>query len=314
MDKVIVTGGAGFIGSHVVEELIRQGYEVLVIDNFSTGHHENLAGLPVKVYICDVADPAVINLVRSLKPDFIVHLAAQISVAQSVEDPIFDARTNVVGSLNVIHAAKYVGAKKVVFASSAAVYGNPRSLPVLATHPADPESPYGLTKLTVENYLRLYHKLYHLPFSILRFSNVYGPRQDAAGEGGVVSIFSDRIRKGTSPMIYGDGKQTRDFIFVKDVATAVVRALSVEKNICANVSSGSSVSINRLFELMKIVAHSDIEVFYGPERQGDIRDSTLSNEMTKMLLNWAPAYNLTSGLQETLSIAGARNALFHSNI
>lgn len=308
MDKVLVTGGAGFIGSHVVEELIRRDYEVSVIDNFSSGHHENIAGLPVKLYICDVADPAVINLIQSLKPDFIIHLAAQVSVARSVKDPLLDARTNVVGSLNVINAANSAGVKKVVFSSSAAVYGNPKSLPVLTSHPAEPESPYGLTKLTVENYLKMFDKFHHLSYGILRFSNVYGPRQDAEGEGGVVSIFADRIRKGTPPMIYGDGKQTRDFVFVKDVAAAAVSALRVENSFCANVSSATSVSIIRLFEIMKAVSHSDIEVLYGPERQGDIRDSTLSNEETKSILNWVPCFDLVSGLRETLGIVSGRNA------
>ncbi|RYL89267.1 NAD-dependent epimerase/dehydratase family protein [Sporolactobacillus sp. THM19-2] len=310
MKKAIVTGGAGFIGSHVVEELLRQNMHVAVMDNFSTGHHRNIAGLPIDLYICDIADPSVINLIQSNKPDFIVHLAAQVSVRQSVEDPLFDERTNVSGSLNILNAARLAKVKKVVFSSSAAVYGNPTFLPVTTDHPTQPESPYGLTKLTVEHYLDMFRKFYGLPYGILRFSNVYGPRQDAAGEGGVVSIFADRIRKGTPPMIYGDGGQTRDFIYVRDVAKAVACALKVDQSFIANVSSGTSVSINQLFQMMKEAAKSDIGVYYGPERQGDIRDSTLSNEETKSLLKWAPSWDLRKGLRETAgSMRKAKNAV-----
>lgn len=300
MAKVIVTGGAGFIGSHVVEALLQENYDVSVIDNFSSGHPENIAGLPVHMYIGDVTDPGIINLVQSIKPDFLIHLAAQISVAQSVADPLFDEQTNVKGSLNMIQAARLIGLRKIIFSSSAAVYGNPRELPVTEEHPTDPESPYGLTKLTVENYLRLFHKFYGVPYGILRFSNVYGPRQDAAGEGGVVSIFADRIRKGTEPTIYGDGKQTRDFIYVKDVASAVVHALKPKKSFCVNVSSCSSVTINELFRIMKRVSNSDLGVIYGPVRKGDIRDSILSNEAAKRILGWEPKEELAEGLRRTI--------------
>lgn len=300
MKKVLVTGGAGFIGSHVVEELLRKKYKVAVIDNFSSGHLENIAGLPLDLYICDVTDPSVINLIQSIKPDFIIHLAAQISVAKSVADPLADERINVKGSLNVIQAAQQAGTEKVVFASSAAVYGDPKDLPVTPDHAANPESPYGLAKSTVEHYLKLFHKFYHLSYSILRFSNVYGPRQDAAGEGGVVSIFADRIRKNTPPMIFGDGEQTRDFIFVRDVASAAVQSLKTEQSLCVNVSSGSAISINQLFGLMKEVSGSEMEPFHGPERAGDIRDSVLSNDAAKTLLEWQPETSLDQGLDETI--------------
>jgi UDP-glucose 4-epimerase len=300
MKKVLVTGGAGFIGSHVVEELLRNKYKVAVIDNFSSGRPENIAGLPLDLYICDVADPSVINLIQSVKPDFIIHLAAQISVAKSVADPLADERINVKGSLNVIQAAHQAGVERIVFASSAAVYGNPKDLPVTPDHAVNPESPYGLAKLTVEHYLKLFHKFYHLSYSILRFSNVYGPRQDAEGEGGVVSIFADRIRKNTPPMIFGDGEQTRDFIFVRDVASAAVRALGIEQCTCVNVSSGSAISINKLFDLMKEVSGLEMVPFYGPERAGDIRDSVLSNDAARTVLSWKPKTDLYEGLDETL--------------
>ncbi|MCL1631550.1 GDP-mannose 4,6-dehydratase [Sporolactobacillus sp. CPB3-1] len=300
MEKVLVTGGAGFIGSHVVEALLRQGYEVAVMDNFSTGHRENIAELPVDLYICDVADPAVVNVIQSIQPDYIVHLAAQISVSHSVADPLFDERTNVAGSLNIMNGARTANVKKIVFASSAAVYGNPIEIPVTTDHPTHPESPYGLTKLTVEHYLQMYEKFYQLPYSILRFSNVYGPRQDAQGEGGVISIFSDRIQKGTPPMIYGDGDQTRDFIFVTDIASAVAAALNVKESLCVNVSSQTAISIKDLFQLMKEVSGSDLDAYYGPKRSGDIRHSVLSNQMTREILDWEPEVSLKDGLRLTL--------------
>ncbi|CAM3248395.1 NAD-dependent epimerase/dehydratase family protein [Sporolactobacillus spathodeae] len=300
MEKVIVTGGAGFIGSHTVEQLLREGYQVAVIDNFTTGHQENIADLPVDVYVCDIADSAVIELIKSIKPDYIIHLAAQVSVAQSVEDPLFDQRINIQGSLNVMNGARFAGARKIVFASSAAVYGNPSELPVTTRHPTRPESPYGLAKLTVEHYLQLFQSFYQLPYAILRFSNVYGPRQDAAGEGGVISIFCERLHKGTPPMIYGDGEQTRDFIYVQDVARALAAALKLEENLCVNVSNGSSVTINQLFQQLRAVAHSDCSVYYGPARPGDIRHSMLANDETKRLLGWKPLVSLEKGLRETL--------------
>lgn len=300
MKRVIVTGGAGFIGSHVVEELLRHDYKVTVIDNFSTGYHKNIAGLPVDVYTYDVTDPGIADLILSLHSDSIIHLAAQVSVAQSVRDPLFDEQVNVRGSLQVLHAAVRSSVGKIVFASSAAVYGSPIELPVTTEHPTRPESPYGLTKLTVEHYLETFYKLFQLPYCILRFSNVYGPRQDAKGEGGVVSIFSERLSQNNPPFIFGDGEQTRDFIYVKDIASAVVKSLQTEENICVNVSSGSSITINQLFRLMKKIAGSDVNAIYREARTGDIRDSTLSNEETKSLLNWKPVTDLFTGLQETL--------------
>lgn len=300
MKRVVVTGGAGFIGSHVVEELLRHDYKVAVIDNFSTGHRKNIAGLPVDVYDFDVTDPHVGDLILSLHPDSIIHLAAQISVAQSVRDPLFDEQVNVRGSLHVMRAAVRSSVGKIVFASSAAVYGNPLSLPVTPGHPTHPESPYGLTKLTVEHYLKTFYKLFGLPYTILRFSNVYGPRQDAKGEGGVVSIFSDRLSRDMPPFIFGDGKQTRDFIFVRDIASAVVKGLQTEKNICVNVSSGASVTINQLFRMLRSISDSNVNAIYREARPGDIRESTLSNNEAKKLLGWEPVTDLFTGLQETL--------------
>ncbi|OIK10463.1 UDP-glucose 4-epimerase [Bacillus sp. MUM 116] len=300
MKKVLVTGGAGFIGSHIVEELIQKEYQVIVIDNFSTGRHENIENLQIELYHYDITNPNVVDLIMSINPDFMIHQAAQVSVAESVNNPLYDENINVKGSLYMIEAAIKAKVKRIVFASSAAVYGNPVELPVSIDHPTSPESPYGLTKLTVEHYLKLANKLHGLSYSILRYSNVYGPRQDAKGEGGVVAIFADRLTNNISPTIYGDGEQTRDFIYVKDVAAANVKALLANDNICVNVSSGTSISINNLFQMMKEAADSNMQPIYKQVRQGDIRDSVLSNELSKSLLNWEASFELNHGLKETV--------------
>jgi UDP-glucose 4-epimerase len=303
MRKVIVTGGAGFIGSHIVEELLRKDFKVSVIDNFSTGRRENIEHLPIEVINYDITDPSVIELIVSLCPDYIIHQAAQVSVAESVRDILLDEKVNIRGSLHIIKAAIKSKVKRVVFASSAAVYGNPVALPLTIAHPTQPESPYGLTKLSVENYLKMSSKLYQLPYSILRYSNVYGPRQDSKGEGGVVAIFSNQLTENRAPVIYGDGEQTRDFIFVKDVASANVKALNAKENINVHVSSGSCISINELFETMKEATGSNLAPIYKQERPGDIRHSILANEETKTILNWEPSMTLFEGLQETLQFS-----------
>ncbi|MCM3571134.1 NAD-dependent epimerase/dehydratase family protein [Neobacillus mesonae] len=303
MEKVIVTGGAGFIGSHIVEELLQNNYQVTVIDNFSSGRRANLEHLPVKVIHQDITDPRVIDLIVSFHPDYIIHQAAQVSVAESVKDLLFDESVNIRGSLHVLKAAIKCKVKRFVFASSAAVYGNPDTLPITVHHPVHPESPYGLSKSAVENYLQISSKLYHLPYSILRYSNVYGPRQDAKGEGGVVAIFSDLLAENKAPVIFGDGEQTRDFIFVRDVAAANVKALKTKENIIAHVSSGSRISINQLVEMMRTASGASILPIYKQERLGDIRHSILVNDETKLLLDWEPSTELFEGLQETLRFA-----------
>jgi len=304
MSKVVVTGGAGFIGSHIAEELVEAGYEVTIIDNFSTGYYSNIAHLSADIYQYDITNPSIIDFIVGLKPDYIIHQAAQVSVAESVHNILHDENVNVKGSLHIIKAAIKASVKKLVFASSAAVYGNPLVLPVTVEHPTLPESPYGLTKLTVEHYLKMANKFYQLSYGILRYSNVYGPRQDAKGEGGVVSIFSEKIQTNNILQIYGDGEQTRDFIYVKDVARANIKALEIEENICVNISSNTKITINDLWkEMKKAVNIEKLEIKYERERAGDIRHSLLCNKQTMELLNWMPKTNLENGLKETLLFA-----------
>ncbi|KAA6450834.1 NAD-dependent epimerase/dehydratase family protein [Bacillus swezeyi] len=301
MEKVLVTGGSGFIGSHITEQLLKEHYQVAVLDNLTTGHLSNIEGLPIDFYQEDITHPEAIEVIKSINPDYIIHLAAQVSVAESVSDFLNDENINIRGSLHVIKAASECGVKKIVFASSAAVYGNPDYLPVDTRHQTNPGSPYGLTKLTVENYLKLAYDLYGIEYCVLRYSNVYGPRQDAKGEGGVVSIFSDLLTSGTAPVIFGDGEQSRDFIYVGDVASANIQALKAQSNVCLNVSNGFSITVNELFAEMKKVTNSTISPIYQDERPGDIRHSTLSNEETKKILNWEPKIPLGEGLEKTIS-------------
>ena len=300
MEKVLVTGGCGFIGSHIAEQLLKENYQVSILDNLTTGHRSNIDGLPVDFYEQDITKPEVIDVIKSIDPDYIIHLAAQVSVAESVSDFLNDENINIRGSLHIIKAAGECNVKKIVFASSAAVYGNPDYLPVDTRHQTNPGSPYGLTKLTVENYLKLAYDLYGTEYCILRYSNVYGPRQDAKGEGGVVSIFSDLLTSGKAPVIFGDGEQSRDFIYVGDVASANVKALKAQSNVCLNVSNGFSITVNELFAEMKKATNSALSPIYQDERPGDIRHSTLCNEETKKILNWEPKMPLAEGLEKTI--------------
>ena len=304
MSKVLVTGGAGFIGSHIVEELLKEGHEVAIIDNFSTGKERNIKGLPIQIYNYDITDPSIIPLIVEISPNYIIHQAAQVSVAESVQDILHDENVNIKGSLHIIKAAITASVSKVLFASSAAVYGNPQNLPITTEHLTSPESPYGLTKLTVEKYLKMANQLYGLSYGILRYSNVYGPRQDAKGEGGVISIFADRINENKAPVIYGNGEQTRDFIFVKDVARANIQALKQSDNLCVNISSNNSISINQLWEQMVSIASVSLQPYYETKRSGDIMHSLLSNRETIKTLDWQPKTILEKGLRETLFYSG----------
>jgi UDP-glucose 4-epimerase len=297
--KVLVTGGAGFIGSHIVDLLVETGCRVSVVDNLSTGLFENI-NPRVNFYKIDIRDPDLKEAIARERPEAVIHLAAQVDVQRSLKDPLTDSQINILGAINLLNACAGNGIARVVYASSAAVYGNPSYLPVDESHPAMPQSPYGVSKYTVEHYLRVYRVISGINYTVLRFANVYGPRQDAAGEGGVVAIFVDRILKGASPRIFGDGEQTRDFIYVKDVAAASIAALRRGDGGPFNVSTGEGLSVNHLFQTLKKITGSPLEQVYKPPRPGDITHSYLANEKTCAALGWRPRYSLEEGLRETV--------------
>lgn len=298
--KVLVTGGCGFIGSHIVDQLVSNGFEVAVADNLSSGKLDNIKGKNVAFFHCDVREENFLKAVSDFSPEFIIHQAAQVSVSYSMSHLKVDTDINIMGTVNVIESARQNNVKKIIFASSAAVYGEPEYLPIDPSHRTKPMSPYGLSKYTVEQYLKLAKDIYGIDYTILRYSNVYGPRQDAHGEGGVVAIFSDKIAAGEPPVIFGDGEQTRDFIFVKDVAAANAAALTNGSGMVLNVASSEKISVNELFTKMAAVSGKDLQAAYLDTREGDIRHSLLDNTLTKESLNWEPKYGLEAGLKETL--------------
>jgi len=297
--KVLVTGGAGFIGSHIVDLLVEDNCRVAVVDDLSTGSFENVnAG--VNFYHLKVEEGGLEEAVAREKPEVVLHQAAQVDVQRSLREPLADAEINILGSVNLLEACRRHGVGKVVYASSAAVYGNPAYLPVDEAHPVAPQSPYGVSKHTVEDYLRIYRENYGIDYTVLRYANVYGPRQDASGEGGVVAIFVDRLLKGEPPRIFGDGEQTRDFVYVKDVAAANLAAFRRGDGMVLNVSTGAGLSVNGLFQALKETTGSGLAPMYRPPRPGDITHSRLANAAARQALEWRPRYSLAEGLRETV--------------
>lgn len=298
--RVLVTGGAGFIGSHIVDALIARGDHVSVLDNLSSGRLENIDPR-VNFYHGDIRDEQLVReTMRAEKPDCVIHHAAQIDVQASVNDPASDAAVNIIGTINLLEACCTYEVKKIIYASSAAVYGNPVYLPVDEKHPVQPLSGYGISKHTVEHYLAAYRELHGLNFTALRYANVYGPRQDATGEGGVVAIFTDLLLQGKSPRIYGDGGQTRDFICVQDVARANLAAMETGGRGIYNVSTGVPTTVNQLFGTLRDIIGCDTEPLYGSPREGDIRHSYLDPGAVAGGLSWRAALDLTEGLRQTV--------------
>lgn len=297
--KILVTGGAGFIGSHIVDLLVQNAYEVVVVDNLSHGNMENVH-TGVKFYECDITNKYVLDIILKEKPDIIVHEAAQISVENSIKNPIKDAEINIIGTLNILEAAKAIKVKKIIYPASAAVFGEPQYLPIDEDHPLNMMSGYGVTKHTVEHYLNVYKKLYGISSIVLRYSNVYGPRQDWSGEGGVVAIFCEELLKNESPSIYGDGEQTRDFIYVKDIAEANLCAMKSTEEGIFNICTGEKISINNLFKCISGFLNKRISPIYTEKRYGDIRDSYMSYNKAFTKMGWKPKYNILNGLKETI--------------
>jgi len=297
--KILVTGGAGFIGSHVIENLIQEDCQITVLDNLHTGLRENVPE-DVAFIEMDICDKKVLSVFEAGQFDCVIHLAGQTMVNVSVDDPHFDAAVNILGTVNVLEACRKTGVKRIVFATTAATYGDIEELPILESFEPIPTSFYGLSKLTVEKYLQLYHELYGLDYVALRFANVYGERQGDGGEGGVISIFTKRFANDEGITINGDGNQTRDFIYVGDIANAIWQAANTTNvNTVYNVSTKTEVTINVMVELLNEISGKGIKPTYGPVRAGDIYRSVLSNDKAVRRLDWKPMISLKEGLART---------------
>ena len=299
--NILVTGGAGFIGSHLVRHLLAKGEQVTALDNLSTGLAENLPP-EAKLVEMDILDEELPKVVAAGAFDAIVHLAAQTMVDTSIKDPLLDTRENLLGTVQVLEAARAANVKRVIFASTAAAYGDVKEddLPVREAQPTEPMSFYGLSKLSVEKYLEMYRKIYGMEYVVLRFANVYGERQGDGGEGGVISIFAKAVAEGRDITIYGDGEQTRDFVYAGDIAEGILAALRTEEvNAAYNLSTQTETSLRELVSLLAEICGREIVPKYGAEREGDIYKSMLSNSRARRGLDWQPATTLAEGLRRT---------------
>ena len=300
MAKALVSGGAGFIGSHVVDILLEKGLDVIVLDDLSTGRKENL-NPKAKFYVVDIRNESIHDIFKEQKPDYVFHLASQIDLRKSIKDPIKDAHINILGSLNLLEASINYGVKKFIFASSAAIYGGEVKVPTSESEEAKPISPYGISKFSIENYLEFYRKNYGLDSVVLRYSNVYVPRQNSSGEGGVISIFVNKAISDEKIVINGLGNQTRDFVYVKDIAESNFYALNLSG--VFNVGTGIEISINGLFKKFVDLEKFQVEVIHGAEVSGDVKRSCFDVSRIKAK-GWNPKYSLENGLKETIEYFG----------
>lgn len=296
--KILVTGGAGFIGSHIVDQCVAAGYETIVVDNLSTGKKQQIHP-KATFFEMDIRDETLAEVMISIKPDVVIHQAAQIHVNTSIEQPLYDASMNVLGTLNVLEACRKAAVKKIVYASTAAVYGDPEVIPIDEQNGVQPLSCYGISKYTPEMYLHTYHALYGLDYTILRYANVYGIRQDPRGEGGVISIFTDKCVSREPLVVFGDGEQTRDYIYVEDVARANLQAIHRGSGEVFNIGTGIQTSLNEAIAGFNKVTERENEVIYQGERLGDIKHSCFDIAKATAGLDWKPEVALTEGLART---------------
>lgn len=309
--RVLVTGGAGFIGSHVVDAVLAAGHEVLIVDSLRKRRERAGVNVPLGASLrrLDVRDPKLAAIFTEFRPHVVCHQAAQPSVSVSVAHPRFDAEVNVIGLINVLNNAVKTGVHKVVFASSAATYGAPVELPLTERTPQRPASPYGISKMTGEYYLRYFLAAHGLHYTILRYSNVYGARQDPAGEAGVVAIFASRILAGKPVRVTWDGEQTRDYVYVEDVASANVRALAQGDDDVFCIGTGTCTSINDLYRLLSAEVGRTVPIERIPKRSGDIRQSYFDWRHARQVLGWLPGVLLAEGLRRTITfLAGLQGA------
>jgi UDP-glucose 4-epimerase len=306
--KALVTGGAGFIGSTLVDRLLAEGHSVDVVDDLSSGNLANLANAraekrehELSFHRLDIRSPELVELISHRKPEVIFHLAAQADVRVSVARPAFDAEVNILGTINVLEGARAAGSQKVVFAASGGtLYGEPTDLPVKESHPQTPLSPYGVSKKSAVDYLTAYRELHEIEFSALALSNVYGPRQDPHGEAGVVAIFAGRLLNSEVCTIFGDGEQTRDFIFVDDVVDAFARAATKGGGLLMNIGTGNETSVNRLYTTMAASAGVDVPAEFAPARAGELARNSLDPSRAGIHLGWKPWTTLEEGTKAVI--------------
>ena len=299
--QVLVTGGAGFIGSHVADKLIDAGHNVVIVDNFTTGRRENL-NPKARFVELDVGDHALHDLCAETRFDAVCHLAAQINVTASVADPQLDARVNIQGTINVLECCIKYGIKRLIFSSTGgAIYGSPEELPAHEETPSEPVSPYGVSKLACEEYIKMYGRGHDLQYVLLRYSNVFGPRQNAHGECGVCAILTDLMLAGKQPTLYGFGKPVRDYVYAGDVAEANVLALQHGTGETINISSGTGATVTEIFDTLKQVIGFPQAPKLAPLRSGEVENIICSNDRARDVLGWSPHVGLFEGLEATVA-------------
>ena len=298
--KILVTGGAGFIASHIADKFIEEGHKVVILDDLSTGFEKNI-NPKAKFVKLNIQDEKISNLFKEEKFDVVNHHAAQMDVRRSVVDPAFDANTNILGTINLLQNSVKYGVNKFMFASTGgAVYGEQEYFPADENHPTVPVSPYGISKLSVEKYLYFYFNEHKLNHTILRYANIYGPRQNPFGEAGVVAIFSKKLLKGDQPIINGTGEQTRDYVFVKDVVKANLLTLSDDESDIYNVGTGIETNVNELYNMLIDIAENGQEEKHGPAAAGEQMRSVITSDKLFNKFNWKPSTKLIDGLKETV--------------
>ncbi len=301
MSRILITGGAGFIGSHVADALVAKGHEVAVVDNLRTGRREFVPS-EAQFFRYDIKSSHAYELILDWRPQVIIHHAAQMSVQVSVTNPVLDAQDNILGSLNILQAAARVQVRKFIFASTGgAMYGNEAPIPAREKDTPQPESPYGIAKLAVEHYLHFYHRQHGLVPVSLRYANVYGPRQNGLGEAGVVAIFIEKFLAGQQPVINGDGLQTRDFTYVEDIAAANLLALAYPKAGTFNIGTGRETDILTIYQHLQRLTGSPLGPQHGPAKPGEQRRSSLNADLARKKLGWEPRVSLEEGLARTVA-------------
>lgn len=311
--SALVTGGAGFIGSHLVDRLVQENYRVIIVDDLSTGKLKNL-NHDATFHHMSITQPTFPDVLNRERPDLVFHLAAQSSVPHSVKDPILDNEVNVLGTLRLLEASRRAGVEKIIYSSTGgALYGEPEVVPCPDDAPVTPISPYGMSKYMAEQYLDFYSRQYRLNFTTLRYGNVYGPRQDPFGEAGVVAIFISAMLGGKRPRIFGDGNQTRDFVCVDDIVDANIAAIHRGHRKALNIGTGQLTSVNQLIEMLKQIIGFRWDAEHGPARAGDVYRISLDSSRAEAELAWMPKTDLAEGLARTVKFlrenapaAGAR--------